>query len=245
MNYYVTKPIDRTALLATLRRWLPRNTETDHSKTSPERTSSTPAEVDTPTLDGINVANTLARLGLGFGSLRKMLIRFADGQGKTLDELRSAVAIGDAAAAARHAHSIAGAGGNLGADELRSAAKALEHAARNGGQNLETLLRSVDEHAARVFRSIDSLRDEPAVSSVPHRPIDLSKLREGLTRLESALKDSDVSASGDALAELDGIGAPADVATQLSLVRGCVDDYEYDEAAAAVARLLEGLEMTK
>ena len=38
------------------------------------------------------MANTLARLGLGFDSLRRTPIHFADGQAEALAELRAAVA---------------------------------------------------------------------------------------------------------------------------------------------------------
>ena len=71
---------------------------------------------DVGAVEGIDVAGSLRRLGLEYETFQRMLVRFADTQGPTLDALRSAVAAGDAAAAARHAHAIAGASGNLGAD---------------------------------------------------------------------------------------------------------------------------------
>ena len=138
MNDHITKPIDRKALLQTLRRWLPapqeHRTDTDlgASKTaaafSPEPVAAVPD--GSPRLEGIDVAGSLARLGLEFETLRRMLVRFADSQGATIDALRAAVASGDSAAAAKHAHAIAGASGNLGAEGLHAAAKALERAGR-------------------------------------------------------------------------------------------------------------------
>ena len=107
---------------------------------------------------------TLKRLGLGFATLKKMLLRFADGQGQILDDLRDSVKSGDAAAAARHAHAIAGAAGSLGADALRAAAKALEHAGREGRKDLQALLDELNGHAAKVFRSIETLREKPAAA---------------------------------------------------------------------------------
>ena len=47
-----------------------------------------------------------------------MLIRFADGQRKTLEDLRAAVRTNDAAGAAGFAHALAGSAGNLGMDSL-------------------------------------------------------------------------------------------------------------------------------
>ena len=48
-----------------------------------------------PVLEGIDVAGSLARLGLEFETLRRMLVRFADGQQATFDALRAAVAAVD------------------------------------------------------------------------------------------------------------------------------------------------------
>ena len=76
--------------------------------------------------------------------------------------LRAGVASGDAPEAARHAHTIAGAAGNLGVDALRDAAKALEHAARAGRTDLAALLADVEQCAAVALRSIDTLRDDAA-----------------------------------------------------------------------------------
>jgi two-component system, sensor histidine kinase and response regulator len=244
MNDHIVKPIDRKALVATLRRWLPHSVANTVSPPALAERTRAASEEALPTLEGIEVAETLARLGLGFESLRKMLIRFADGQGKTLEELRAAVNASDAAAAARHAHAIAGAGGNLGADALRTAAKALEQAARQGQGNLEELMRVVDTHAVIVFRSIDSLRpvaqDEPPVrSALAGDPL---KLQATLEQLSAALENQDLSASAGALAELATFGTPAEMAEDLARVYDLVDAYEYDEAATLVEALVQRLE---
>ncbi len=164
MNDHVTKPIDRKALVATLRRWLPRRPADSTSaltfsepRQEPRASSGSIANpapsIDTQSgLEGIDVSGTLERLGIDRASLDRMLLRFADGQGQILDALRVAVTAGDAAAAARHAHAIAGAAGNLGADALRGAAKALEQAGRDGATDLAGLLAAVEDRAAIVVQ---------------------------------------------------------------------------------------------
>jgi signal transduction histidine kinase/DNA-binding response OmpR family regulator/HPt (histidine-containing phosphotransfer) domain-containing protein/HAMP domain-containing protein len=247
MNDHITKPIDRKALLATLRKWLPKAPGARESRAAPAPPPAVAAAPGDPAaLDGINVSDALARLGLGFDSLRRMLIRFADGQGRTLDELRAAVAAGDSGAAARHAHAIAGAAGNLGADALRAAAKALEHAARDGRGGLQELARQVDEHAAIVFRSIDSLRETSVTSSAPAAAaLDPATLRDTLKRLADALGKLDLSASKAALAGLAAAAVPPTAAAGLARVRELVDGYEYDEAVVVVANLLNELETSR
>ena len=170
MNDHVTKPIDRRALVATLRRWLPaRPAEPSpavalqvpqHVPAAPSTAvaSAAPSEEAAPVLEGIDVSGTLRRLGIERASLERMLLRFADGQREILDALRAAVVAGDGAMAARHAHAIAGAAGNLGADGLRAAAKTLEQAGREGRTDLTDLLAVVEERAAVVFASIETLR---------------------------------------------------------------------------------------
>ncbi len=169
MNDHITKPIERKALLQTLRRWLParqkpfgrlfRRRGASHRERSAD---------DAPRLEGIDVAGSLARLGLEFETFRRMLVRFADSQGAMLDALRAAVASGDSAAVARHAHAIAGASGNLGAEGLHAAAKALERAGREDNRDLAHLLADLEARAAVVFRSVDTLRGTPSRPSPPN-----------------------------------------------------------------------------
>ncbi|MGH9335768.1 MAG: response regulator, partial [Vicinamibacteria bacterium] len=162
MNDYVTKPIDRRLLAEALRRWLPRSARVESAPVEREEPGGA-----IPALPGIDVPGALRRLGLPWESLRAMLLRFA-GERRTLEALRAAVAASDTAAAARHAHTLAGAAGNLGADLLREAAKTLETAARDGSSDPRNLLPVVEERAAVVFSSIDSLEVQgTATATVP------------------------------------------------------------------------------
>ena len=231
MNDHVTKPIERKALVQSLRRWLPQR------PSSHEEATATPA-ADVPALEGIDVTGSLDRLGLDYETLKRMLVRFADTQGPTLDALRSAVAVGDAAAAARHAHALAGASGNLGADALRAAAKAIERAGHEGGDGLGRLLADLESRAAIVFRSIDQLRGVPPAAEAVAGQLTLSgEARAALERLQAALGDFDVTAASIGLAELDrvGMGDGGD----LVRLHNHMDGYEYEEAQVLVSRLLE------
>jgi CheY-like chemotaxis protein len=124
MDDHVTKPIERKALLDTLRRWLPprkdasKDVDIAIARAASASPSAAPVRRDVPTLEGIDIAGSLHRLGLEFESLKRMLIRFGDGLGPMLDPLRTAVRAADYPAVARHAHGIAGASGNLGADDF-------------------------------------------------------------------------------------------------------------------------------
>jgi HPt (histidine-containing phosphotransfer) domain-containing protein len=194
---------------------------------------------DVPALDGIDVAGSLERLGLEFETFRRMLLRFADSKDATFEPLRAAVAVADSDAVARHAHAIAGASGNLGADALRAAAKALERAGRNGEKDLALLHRDLETRAAVVFHSIETLRHVTTPGSTePESPFVPAHARSALTRLQTALGDFDLSAATSALAELEAVDMPR-AASVLSRLRRHVDSYEYDEARVVVTELLE------
>jgi two-component system sensor histidine kinase/response regulator len=251
MNDYVTKPIDRGALVATLRRWLPESARVAApagAGEAPGAASTVPGALSAPpsppALDGINVAGALVRLGIGFESLRRMLVRFADGQSRTVADLAAAVDAGDRDAAARHAHAIAGAAGNLGADGLREAAKALEAAARDGSSPLDDLLGAVEERAAVVFRSIASLREDAVPAAAPATATavavaDPADLLRAVLGLQDALAASDPEATSVALAALDRLHLPDEVGSARVRVRELADGYEFEEAGEVVGSLVD------
>jgi HPt (histidine-containing phosphotransfer) domain-containing protein len=145
--------------------------------------------------------------------------------------------------AARHAHAIAGSAGNFGADALRAAAAALEHAGRNGRIDLAKLLAAVDEQAAIVFRSIETLRRAPLrpasteVAGTSAVPFDRAAAGRALDRLAIALESYDLSSATDALTDLDAAGLGAWAPDDAQQLRRYVDDYAYDEAKAVVTRM--------
>ena len=242
MNDWITKPIDREVLASTLRKWLPesaRVTGAGAPDGAPSPGQGAEAE-DSPAIDGVNVAGALARLGIGFDALRRMLIRFADGQAGTVADLRTAVDAGDRDHAARHAHALAGAAGNLGADTLRDAAKALEQAARAGGRELDGLARRVEDLAAVVFHSIAAMPPAaPAArEAAPAAPADPAVLRRALLVLREALEHADPEATANALATLTSLPLPDHVRTVLARTRALADDYQFDDAGAGVGALL-------
>ena len=198
------------------------------------------------TLLVIDVAGTVRRLGLPFESLRTLLIRFAQGQRKTLEALREAVEAGEPSRAAREAHALAGAAGNLGADQLREASKVMEKAGRDEQTNLLELFSLVEQRAAVVFRSIEALQASSETlpthaGAVPVLPADPVKLRTSLAKLHHALGELDLSSSAEAIAELQKTSLDRDMGKGLARLRELVENYEYDEAAALTCRLLENL----
>jgi HPt (histidine-containing phosphotransfer) domain-containing protein len=245
MNDFVSKPIDRSALVHALRRWLPQLTTPGELGSAPEVAVAPFGEPRSPVLEGIEIEPTIRRLGIPFETLRPMLLRFAEGERKTLENLRAAVTQGDRTAASRHAHSLAGAAGNLGAHGLGGAAKALELAARDGGATLPELLGAVERQAATVFRSIDSLRFQAGGNSGPPETtapsFDSRKWRASLKALQAALANFDLSASSELLQRIMQQGLPEDLDRHANRLKELIDAYEYDQAGDIVKQMLERL----
>ena len=220
-------------------------------------TSSTPSTPSTPSLDGLNVDGALARLGIGFEALRRMLIRFADGQARTLADLVAAADAGDADAAARHAHAIAGAAGNLGADTLREAAKALETAARAGERDLADLGQRVRgtggggvplDSTPCAHPQTWKFGATPGAGATPPSPRGRracadrwGRARRALLALHEALASSDPDATETALAALGGLQLPETAGARRDARAGLADEYQFDEADREIASLLERL----
>jgi HPt (histidine-containing phosphotransfer) domain-containing protein len=250
MNDFLSKPIDRAALVQSLRRWLP--AEAGRTDASPK--AAAPASrpgLDQTTvpvlegidfLEGIDLPGAIRRLGIPFAKLQPVLLRFADSQPATLEALRGAVKAGESAAARKHAHALAGAAGNLGAEELRQSARALEFAASQGQGGLPELFGQVERCAGIVFRSIDSLRgpsgqrEESTVKAAP--PANPAEVRALLERLRSALVNGEVVDSSERFQELVSLNLSDSYRGPITQLKQFIDDYEYDKAAEAVAKFL-------
>jgi HPt (histidine-containing phosphotransfer) domain-containing protein len=214
MDDFVPKPIDRALLFRTLRKWVG-NQEGGHA-TSPitpqDKLSARQDVAPTPsssavTLPGIDVDGTLKRLGISRDSYFRMLGRFARGQRKAIDDLRSSLASGDHNAARRHAHSIAGAAGNLGVDSLHEQSKALEMALKEGEANVTRYLDAVLTETERVFVGIEQSSGQGPTGAQPEGdgaglPLDPQKIVEVLGGLKESLTACNLDAASSAIETL-------------------------------------------
>jgi two-component system sensor histidine kinase/response regulator len=244
MNDFLSKPIERLALVQTLRRLLPRSAgqiaKPRDATSAPATTTSVPSHL--PELTGIDIAGAVRRLGIPFDRLRPMLLRFADGQRQTLEKLRAAIDAADTSEARNQAHALAGAAGNLGADELCQAARTVERAAVAGNADLAELFRQVEVRAAAVFQAIESLRADnlttvaapPTISAA----LDWKTVRQELDQLRAALAEGDLSGATEALGKLSNLNMSDSCRGDISRLAGLIDSYEYDQAAVIVGRLI-------
>jgi two-component system, sensor histidine kinase and response regulator len=239
MNDYVTKPIDRQQLFLVLRKWIP--ADAPRVTMVPEGSDpQDPASQSVPTIEGVDAENAVRRLGLPWGSIRKMLFRFADSQPRTREDLVQAMRAGDWAGARRHAHSIAGAAGNVSATELHARAKALEVAFRDQQGDQEQLLREMDAELMKVVESINALRPKDgggeAVVSVA---VDPQRLIEALEDLRAKLDEGDMDCLDAAVRAIGAMAFPAGQTEEWENTKRLIEDYDYSAAAERVASIIE------
>ena len=200
MNDHIAKPIDPDELFTVLLRWV-KPTENEHPRAvvaSPAASAAVPAkipEADMPDIAGIDTKSALRRTGGNRQRYESLLRKFAQPSQNPIEEIRSALAVGDNSTAARAAHSIKGAAANLGAGAVADAAAKVEEAI-NGGKDsaplIEELARSLD---AVVGAIRSALPEEQSVSENAAGGADPMSVVKPLTRLKTLLKNDDGEAA--------------------------------------------------
>ena len=102
---------------------------------------------------GIDSAAGLKIMGGKADRYAKLLVKFADRQVGTVEEIRSALAAGDREAAERAAHSLKGSAGSLGANALSERAAGAE-AAIKSGQEIDATLEALSQSLQAVVSAI-------------------------------------------------------------------------------------------
>jgi HPt (histidine-containing phosphotransfer) domain-containing protein len=178
-----------------------------------------------------------------------MLGRFASGQQQTIDDLQTALTVGNRETARRHAHSIAGAAGNLGAEALGERGKALETALKEGVAEVSDLLDAVLAEGERVSMAVQGVSSETPTSKDSPRgqrkdiSLDASQISMILQTLKENLAAGDLDALSTDLSGLDS-GVPTVFQDQVKGLRDHVEGYEFDEAIELVENLLNQLKAT-
>jgi two-component system, sensor histidine kinase and response regulator len=159
MNDYLTKPIEADRLLATLGQWIAPTAAARRKAAAaapvamiepdriPPRTAAGPKSPP-----GLDLTTALARLGGNDRLLREVVAEFARDYAKCAVQLRRDVAAGDLEAARRLAHTVKGVAGNIAANALAAAARALEDSLVTGAVPAEAAL---DAFAAALDLTLD------------------------------------------------------------------------------------------
>jgi two-component system sensor histidine kinase/response regulator len=191
MNGHISKPIDPALLFDTLanvaRR--PRAAAIAASK------SHAPMP-DVPSIDGLDCADGLRRVGGNVKLYVKLLREFASQQANVVKQIHAALDANDIDSAARLAHTLKGVAGNLGAGPVQVAAATVEgqlrDAAATGGRiaALENLAAALDPLLARIRETLTT----DAAATAPVSAVDPTKTRAVAKQLAKLLDDFDTNA---------------------------------------------------
>ncbi|HSF49031.1 MAG TPA: response regulator, partial [Burkholderiales bacterium] len=150
MDDHISKPIDPNHLRDVLLRWIA--PDGDSTKTALKGEPTTPGILS---IAGIDTESGLKLTGDKRERYESLLREFAKQEAGAVEQMRTAVAAGDAATAQRGAHSLKGAAGNLGATALSEAAAKAETAIKNG-HGVDETLRSLSVSLKAVVEAISA-----------------------------------------------------------------------------------------
>jgi two-component system sensor histidine kinase/response regulator len=243
MNDHISKPLHVATMFATMAKWIHPSSSKSGSAAvmtlSAYRDRQREHSAELPPLPGIDRTAGLAT-SMGKQDLyHRMLLKFQESQGGFLQEFNDAVAMNDAASAARIAHTLRGTAGNIGAMTLAQSAAELEAACKlqSGFTGLEPLIAAVNQHLIMVLEGIARLKpvseSSSATAATAAKAVAVSDPRfdQCLDQLKRLLADSD-AASLDVLSELQAFVVNRPAAVELDKVAAKIDRFDFDEALA-------------
>ena len=155
---YIGKPIDPDRLVTTLAKWVrPTRTPESTPGSAPVVPEAQKSESETlPNLAGINVAETVRRMGGSVALYCALLDKFRVKERNTPAAIRETLAADDRSTAERLAHTLRGSAGTLGAKSLQDLAASLENCIRKAEfGEVDSLLGRIDQELATFIAGID------------------------------------------------------------------------------------------
>jgi len=235
MDDHVAKPIDVAELYGKLARWIGGG-----GATAEPEAKAPPGSA----LAVLDRQAALARMGGNADLYQRLLMRFREDQADAVQRIRSALAAGDRDTARRHAHTLKGLAGNIGADALMHESADIEHALA-AGEEADKLLPALAALLERVLASIDGRPSSGTMVLVATTEAGTS-FGTGLAKLYRLLREDDADAvqQADILRPLLAERLGAEPCEQL--VRS-ISRYEFDAAAEQLRTIAEraGIELVE
>jgi HPt (histidine-containing phosphotransfer) domain-containing protein len=255
MNDHIAKPIDPGALFETVARYYRSAPGTSPSVPAIAKTSgpvvntasipmeeSRAANMEIPTVEGLNSAEGLLRVAGNKKLYLKLLRQFAAQKSDAPVQITELLKVGDLASAERKAHTVKGVAANLGVKTVQLAAGELEKAIHDGADAAR--LESLRQQFATVLTPfIDGLRaalgEEPVSPATP-KPlvVDPAQTKLVVEQMTRHLIEFDAAAS-DCLEANRGVFASLFSAEEFGKFEQQVHGYAFGEALARLEQVAD------
>jgi len=234
MNEHSPKPIEVEDILSKLVRLIyPQATLTADERL--EETSTPPVQPSLPDLPGIEVSQTLRRLGGNGLSLQRAWIRFAKEYKETPNILRtwegSDLELGELA------HGLKGAAGNLGITEVQRAGERLEEATIQN-EPAKEFATDLSKALERALDSLSRLEPTPEASRGQNPLSDQGLISQALEQLKLALESKKPKACGVVKAQFNTLELPLEFSLELEDILRDTDRYQYKLALEKLLQLM-------
>jgi CheY-like chemotaxis protein len=245
MNDHVAKPIEPDKLFKTLVQWIaPRDSEVPQAGSEP---SGKKVAVDKlpGSLEGIDLAEGLRRVGGNRKLYRKLLVEFLQDHREDVHAIRSALDQEDLETAQRIAHTIKGVSGSIGAGDLQGDAERLETAIKEGQPDLyPELLSRLADALAPVMQGLEVLAASGETQeSVAEDSglIDVEAILPFLDEIQTLLEEMDPEAE-DKVADLKERLSGGTHRKLVNTLSKKVGEFEFEDARETLVKLRKGLE---
>jgi CheY-like chemotaxis protein len=255
MNDHVTKPVDPDELFSALVKWIkPREHDVQAADTrvlqgivEGTREKDAEAEILPPALPGISIKSGLAKVGGNKKLFRKLLCSFLESNKEVVGETRKALQDKDMETAARLAHTVKGVSGNLGAEDLFSAAEDLEKAIKQRDtDSLDSLLGDFESQLNVVMGGIQSLEENEAEEeALPDGEvqIDVDKVAPLVVDMMSLL-ETDITEAMNRLEDLRKYLEDSAVRNEFKKLENHVEKFDTDSAMKSLKTIAQALNVS-
>ncbi|MBK5244613.1 MAG: response regulator [Eubacteriaceae bacterium] len=250
MNGYVAKPIDTAKLFQTIAHWMKKEQGTIRKKTthgisaspSSKNKAVTENSIMIPDLAGIDVQTGLTRLGGNQKLYCELLVKFHKNHKYAVKEIRYALDHGDLKGAEILVHTIKGAAGNVGAQDVYIDSDALEAELKtNRPANVGLLLGKLEQALEQIFASIVLMakNDEDTQSSHLNGE-DTSHLKPILDKLKKLLLDNNMDAV-EYVEKIVRLAKSTPFSEKATEMKGYAEQYDFEGALGILKEILNNI----
>ncbi|MGE4560204.1 MAG: response regulator, partial [Desulfobulbus sp.] len=229
MNDHIPKPINVDEMFHVMARWI--TPAAPVAATVQQQND----EGDIPELEGIDIAEGLARTQGNRKLLLKLLKKMAENHGDFITEFLAARELADWQLAERLAHTLKGVAGNIGARELSECCAILERQAGEGDVRESDVL-NAQRALQAVIQSIATLAEPPEADVASGTVLDRGRLLDVVATLRQQLEDFDTGAV-ETFSSNRGLFAADLVAPKSGALEKALENYDFQTALAVCAEV--------